>query len=138
MLHLSDEFTEDVEITGPLKLHLFAATSAVDTDFTAKFIHVYPDGRAYNLGDGIIRASGRNFKDTRELVTSGEVYKYEIILGHTSQLIRKGHKIRIDVTSSNFPQFDRNMNTRESYWSRCHRYYSDADDLSPIRLCFVY
>jgi putative CocE/NonD family hydrolase len=101
----------DLEITGPLQLHLFAATSAVDTDFTAKLVHVYPDGRAYNLAEGIICASGRNLTGERELVKPGKVYEYVITLGNTSQLLRRGHRLRIDISSSNFPLFDRNMNT---------------------------
>lgn len=111
LCYTTPEFNDDVEITGPLQLHLFAATSARDTDFTAKLAHVYPDGRAYNLAEGIIRASGRKFGDTREFVTPGEVYEYVITLGNTSQLFRKGHRIRVQISSSNFPQFDRNMNT---------------------------
>ena len=111
LCYTTPELAEDVEITGPLQLHLFAATSVRDTDFTAKLVHVYPDGRAYNLAEGIIRASGRKFGDKRELVNPGEVYEYVITLGHTSQLFRKGHRIRVDISSSNFPQFDRNMNT---------------------------
>jgi putative CocE/NonD family hydrolase len=101
----------DLEITGPLQLHLFAATSAVDTDFTAKLVHVYPDGQAYNLAEGIIRASGRELTGEREAVKPGEVYEYVITLGNTSQLIPRGHRLRVDVSSSNFPLFDRNMNT---------------------------
>jgi len=102
---------EDLEITGPLQLHLFAASSACDTDFCAKLVHVYPDGRAYNLAEGIIRASGRNFGQKRELIEPHEIYEFTITLGHTSQHFPKGHRIRIDITSSNYPLFDRNMNT---------------------------
>jgi uncharacterized protein len=111
LCYTTEEFTEDTEITGPLVLNLFAATSAVDTDFTVKMVHVYADGRAYNLANGMIRASGRSQKDIKDPVIPGEVYKYEIIIGQVSQFVRKGEKIRIDITSSNFPQYDRNMNT---------------------------
>lgn len=111
LCYTTPELKEDIEITGPLQLHLFAATSARDTDFTAKLIHVYSDGRAYNLSEGIIRASDRKLTGRRELVNPDEVYEYVITLGQTSQLFRKGHRIRIDISSSNFPQFDRNMNT---------------------------
>lgn len=102
---------EDIEISGPIQLHLFAATSTRDTDFAAKLVHVLPDGRAYNLAEGILRARGRKFGAQPEFVTPGVVNEYVITLGQTSQLFRKGHCLRIDVTSSNFPQFDRNMNT---------------------------
>ena len=96
---------------GPLVLHLFASTSVRDTDFTAKLIDVYPDGRAYNVADNITRARYRKSVFEPELVTPGEVIEYIINMGHSSQLFRKGHRIRIDISSSNFPAFDRNMNT---------------------------
>ena len=111
LCYTTPELRQDLEVTGPLQLHLFAATSACDTDFAAKLVHVYPDGRAYNLAEGLFRASGRKFGDRPEFVTPGQVNEYVITLGHTSQFFRKGSQIRIDVTSSNFPQFDRNMNT---------------------------
>jgi len=100
---------ENVEITGPLQIHIFASTSAKDTDFTAKLVDVYPDGRSQNLVDGIKRARG--LKSPPEFITPGEVYEYVINLGPTSQMFFKGHRIRIDVSSSNFPMYDRNMNT---------------------------
>ena len=111
LCYTSDELKEDVEITGPLEMHVFAATSARDTDFTAKLIDVFPDGRSYNLVDGIRRARGLKSEEQPELVTPGEVYEYVITMGPTSQLFRKGHRIRIDISSSNFPYYDRNMNT---------------------------
>jgi putative CocE/NonD family hydrolase len=111
LCYTTSELREDVEVSGPLELHLFAATSARDTDFTARLVDVYPDGRSYNIAEGIIRASGRNLTGERELVNPGEVYQYVIGLGNTSQLFRRGHRIRIDISSSNFPAFDRNMNT---------------------------
>ncbi len=111
LCYTTGELAEDVEVSGPLELHLFAATSARDTDFTAKLVDVYPGGRAYNIAEGIIRASGRNLTGERELVNPGEVYEYVIGLGNTSHLFRKGHRLRIDISSSNFPAFDRNMNT---------------------------
>ena len=101
----------DMEITGPLKLHLFASTSVKDTDFTAKLINVYPNGAAYNLAEGQIRTRYRKSLLKPEFVTPGEVVEYEIDLAATSVLFRKGHRIRLDITSSNFPRIDRNMNT---------------------------
>jgi putative CocE/NonD family hydrolase len=111
LCYTSAELKEDVEITGPLEMHIFAATSARDTDFTAKLVDVFPDGRSYNLVDGIRRARGLKSEEQPELVTPGEVYEYVITMGTTSQLFRKGHRIRIDISSSNFPYYDRNMNT---------------------------
>jgi hypothetical protein len=111
LCYTTPELAADVEVTGPLQAHLFAATSARDTDFTAKLAQVYPDGRAYNLAEGLMRASGRTFSEQPQPINPHEVYEYVITLGHTSQLFRKGQRIRLDVSSSNFPQFDRNLNT---------------------------
>ncbi len=111
LCYTSPELKEDAEVTGPLEVRLFAATSARDTDFVAKLVDVYPDGRAYNVAEGIKRARGRKSPSRPEFVTPGEVNEYVITLGNTSQVFRKGHCIRLDVSSSDFPQFDRNMNT---------------------------
>jgi len=111
LCYTTPKLDEEVEVTGPLQAHLFATTSARDTDFAAKLVDVHPDGRAYNVVEGIIRASGRKLNGQRERVTPGEVYEYVISMGDTSQLFRKGHRIRVDISSSNFPMFDRNMNT---------------------------
>jgi len=101
-----------LKLPARLTLHLFAATSARDTDFTAKLIDVYPNGWAYNvINGGIIRARYRKSLFKPELLTPGEVNEYIINLEAVSQLFRKGHRIRIDITSSNFPEYDRNMNT---------------------------
>jgi len=102
LCYTTPELLEDMEVTGPLKIHLFAATSARDTDFTARLVDVYPDGRAYNLVEGIKRARALKSAAHPELVNPGEVYEYVITLGHTSQLFHKGHRIRIDISSSNF------------------------------------
>lgn len=102
---------QDVEVTGPVKLTLWAATSAPDTDFTAKLVDIYPDGYARNLTDGIIRARYRQGTDRPRPITPGEVCEYRIDLWSTSNLFRRGHRIALEVTSSNFPRFDRNPNT---------------------------
>ena len=99
---------EDVEVTGPLQVRLYAATSAADTDFTAKLVDVHPDGRAMGIADGIVRARYREGMDTPLPVTPGEVYEYTIDLGATSQVFPSGHRIRVDIASSNFPCYDRN------------------------------
>jgi putative CocE/NonD family hydrolase len=111
LCYTTAELEEDVEVTGPLEMHLFAATSARDTDFTAKLVDVYPDGRAYNIAEGIKRARGRESVFNPEPVNPGEIIEYTINLGDSSQLFRKGHRVRIDISSSNFPMYDRNMNT---------------------------
>jgi putative CocE/NonD family hydrolase len=104
---------EDLEVTGPLEVILYAASSARDTDFTAKLIDVHPDGRAFNLSEGILRARYRNSRTREELLTPGEVEEYRIQLAPTSNLFKKGHAIRLDISSSNFPRFNRNLNTGE-------------------------
>lgn len=107
----SAPLADDVEVTGPLRVHLNAATSARDTDFTAKLVDVHPDGRAMGIADGIVRARYRAGMDTPLAVVPGDVYGYTIDLGATSQVFRAGHRIRVDVASSNFPCYDRNSGT---------------------------
>jgi putative CocE/NonD family hydrolase len=104
-------FDQEVEIAGPLRLRLSVSTTVVDTDFVAKLTDVYPDGRSYNLGQGIMRLSGRHLNGTKELIEPGQLYEIEVTMGHTAQLFKKGHRIRLNVTSSDFPLYDRNMNT---------------------------
>jgi len=111
LCYTTPAFEQDFEVTGPLVLHLFAATSAVDTDFMAKLCAVLPDGTAYNIAEGCIRARFRKSLLGPELVTPGEVYEYTIDLAATSIVLGKGHRLRLDVTSSNFPHMDRNLNT---------------------------
>lgn len=111
LCYTSEELKEDVEVSGPIQLRLFASTSAVDTDFTAKLTDVYPDGRSYNVAEGIQRARYRNRDGQPSPVVPGQIYEYVIDLGNTSNLFRKGHRIRIQISSSNFPLYDRNMNT---------------------------
>jgi putative CocE/NonD family hydrolase len=102
---------EDVEVTGPITLDLFAKSSAVDTDFTAKLVDVYPDGRAINLTEGILRARYRESTGEAKPIVPGQVYEYKIDMWATSNVFLKGHRIRLEVSSSNFPRFDRNLNT---------------------------
>ena len=81
------------------------------TPVIAKPVDVYPDGRAYDVADGIVRAQYRNSFTEAELLSPGEIVEFVARPGHTSQLFRSGHRIRIDIASSDFPTFDRNMNT---------------------------
>lgn len=108
---------QDVEVTGPIVVHLWASSSALDTDFVARLVDVYPDGYAQNLTDGILRARYRNFAKGEEpsLIEPENAYEYEIDLWATSNLFKKGHRIRLDVTSSNFPRWDRNPNTGHDF-----------------------
>jgi putative CocE/NonD family hydrolase len=102
---------ESLEVTGPVKVVLYASSSATNTDFTAKLVDVYPDGRAIRLCEGIIRASFRNPEDPPSAIQPNKVYKYNISLWSTSNLFKEGHQIRVEISSSNFPRFDRNLNT---------------------------
>ena len=98
-------------VAGPVSLRIWAASSALDTDFTAKLVDLEPGGTAWNLCDGIVRARYRDGFDRVSLLRPGEPVELEIDLGGTANLFRAGHRIRIEVSSSNFPRFDRNTNT---------------------------
>ena len=126
LCYTTPELTADLEVTGPVRLHLFAATSAVDTDFVAKLVDVYPDGAAYNMAEGVLRARFRDGLLSPKPVTPGEIMEYVIDLANTSNVFRAGHRLRLDVTSSNFPRIDRNMNTG-------HRLGEDAQGIPAIQ-----
>ena len=100
----------DMEVTGPISVQLWACSSAPDTDFVARLVDVYPDDRAFNLTDGIIRARYRDGL-TESLLEPGQSYALNIDLWATSNVFKAGHRIRLQVTSSNFPRWDRNPNT---------------------------
>ena len=102
---------KSVEVVGPIKVILYVTTSARDTDFTAKLVDVLPGGEARNLTDGILRMRYRDSLETPQLAKPGEVYKLTIEAGPTANLFEKGHRIRLEISSSNFPRFDRNPNT---------------------------
>lgn len=109
----------ELEITGPIDVKLWASSSAVDTDFTAKLVDVHPPskdfpaGIAMNLEDGIIRARFRNSLEHEDLMKPGEIYEFTIRLYPSSNVFKAGHRIRLDISSSNFPRFDVNPNTGE-------------------------
>jgi putative CocE/NonD family hydrolase len=102
-----------MEVTGWVRAKIFASTSAVDTDFTALLVDVEPSGYARYLADGIVRARYRNSRAKAEPVEPGKVYEYDIDLWVTSNVFKAGHRIRLYVSSSNFPRFNRNLNTGE-------------------------
>jgi len=111
LCYTSGALEHDVEVTGPVRLVLYVTSSAPDTDFTGKLVDVFPDGRALILTDGILRARYReSFSDPVSLVP-GEIYRLEIDLVATANVFGAGHRIRLEVSSSNFPRFDRNTNT---------------------------
>jgi len=111
LVYTSEPLDDDLEVTGYVTLVLHVASSARDTDFTGKLIDVAPDGGARTLTDGILRARYRNGKTTPELLAPGAATRLEIDLLATSNVFLAGHRIRLEVSSSNFPRFDRNPNT---------------------------
>ena len=114
LIYTTPVLTEAVEVTGPLQMKLYAATSAKDTDWTVKLVDVHPDGYAQNIQDGIIRARyNGTIGKSAKLLEPGKVYEYTIDMWATSNVFLPGHKIRLEVSSSNFPRFDRNLNTGE-------------------------
>lgn len=106
-------FAQATEVTGPISLDLYISSSAVDTDFTGKLVDVWPNGFAQNLTEGILRLRYRNSQEKPEFVNPGEIYHISVDLWATSNVFLAGHKLRLEVSSSNFPRFDRNLNTGE-------------------------
>ena len=121
----------NTEVTGPIDVRLWVSSSALDTDFTAKLVDVYPpsddhpDGYHLNLADSIIRARFRGGFDRERLMTPGRVYEVCISLPPISNLFKAGHRIRLDVSSSNFPRFDVNPNTGEPLGRHTHTVKAD-------------
>src|SRR5207302_6967902 len=95
LVYSTPAFTQDTEVTGPVSLELFAKSSAVDTDFTAKLVDVWPNGFAQNLAEGIIRARYRDSREKPEMMTPGQAYKFTIDLWATSNVFKKGHALRL-------------------------------------------
>jgi hypothetical protein len=111
LVYSTPPLEQDLEVTGPVELDLYAKSSAVDTDFTAKLVDVAPNGFAQDLTEGILRARYRESRSTAKPIVPGTIYQYKIDLWSTSNVFLKGHRIRVEVSSSNFPRFDRNLNT---------------------------
>jgi len=109
LVYTSAPLTAPLEVTGPIRFVLYAATSGNDTDFTAKLCDVYPDGTSINLANGIVRGRFRE-EGKEQPLTPGEVYRFDIDMWATSNVFLEGHRIRVQLSSSNFPQFDRNLN----------------------------
>ena len=126
LVYETEPLAEPVEVTGRGVVHLRVASSAVDTDFTAKLIDVYPpsedypDGYDMLINDSIIRCRYRNGFDHEELMEPGEEVEVTILLPPTSNLFAAGHRIRVDVSSSNFPRLERNPNTGEPIGRHTH------------------
>lgn len=117
----TEPLTKDLQVIGPVTVRLYVSSDAVDTDFTVKLVDVYPPSEDFpagfdlNLTDAIVRMSYRNGRTTRELITPGEVYEVVIEPFPTANVFKKGHRIRVDISSSNFPRWDVNPNTGEDF-----------------------
>ena len=143
LVYTSALLEQDLEVTGPLKVVLWAASSAVDTDWTAKLVDVHPCGYARNLADGIVRARYRHGASKAQPLKPGAVEEYVIELGPTSNVFLAGHRIRLEISSSNFPHYDRNPNTgraaasEEDMVSAAQTVYHDAQHPSHILLPII-
>ena len=143
LVYQSPVLEEDVEVTGPVEVTLYASSSAPDTDFTAKLIDVSQSGFAMNLTDGLLRGRFRNSFEKPEPMTPGTVYPFRIDLKSTSNVFKKGHRIRVEISSSNFPRFDRNPNTGHPLGMDAElrearqTIYHDATRASHIRLPII-
>ena len=140
LVYSTEPLEEDVEVTGSAELTLYASSSAPDTDFTGTLVDVHPNGKAIIITEGIVRARFRESYEEPTLIEPGQVYEYRFRLWETSNLFKAGHRIRLEVSSSNFPRFDRNQNTghqpgmdAEVQVAR-QTIYHDADHPSQITL----
>ncbi len=140
LVYTGDLLPSDLECTGRVTAVLSAASSAPDTDFTATLVDVLPDGRAINVTEGIVRARCRESRQSPSLIEPGQVYEYRIDLWEVSWVFKAGHRIRLEVSSSNFPRFDRNTNLggdigRETGFRSAHQtVFHDAQHRSRLIL----
>jgi putative CocE/NonD family hydrolase len=118
LTYTSDDLAGDLCITGPISVALFAASSVQDTDFTAALVDVFPDGHCHLIQEGIVRARFRDSDREPSLIEPGEIYEYSIDLWATSYVLRAGHRMRVEISSSNFNRFDRNLNTGGPFGER--------------------
>jgi len=143
LVYSTPPLAEDTEVTGFISLELYASTSAVDTDFTALLVDVDRSGYARFLTDGIVRARYRESTKQASLITPGTIYKYTIDLWATANVFKAGHRIRLYISSSNFPRFNRNLNTGEDIIGstravRAHQtIYHDRDHASALILPLI-
>jgi len=113
LVYTTPALQHDLEVTGPVSAELYVTSSAADTDFTAKLVDVWPDGFAQNLTEGILRLRYRDSPEKPEMAVPGKIYRVTVDLWATSNVFLAGHKVRLEISSSNFPRFDRNLNTGE-------------------------
>ena len=140
LIYQSEPLREAIEVTGSVEVVLFAASSATDTDWTAKLVDAYPDGRAFNISHALLRGRYRESFDAPRLLEPDRVYEYRFHLHPTSNLFRPGHRIRADISSSDFPNYDRNHNTGGNDWEEVElrparqRVFHDANHASHLLL----
>jgi putative CocE/NonD family hydrolase len=114
LVFTAEPFAKATTVCGPIRVKLSAASSATDTDFTAKLIDVWPQGFAQRLSDGLVRARYREGGEKAALIVPGQVYAYDIDVWNTCQQFGAGHRIRLEISSSAFPKYDRNQNTGDA------------------------
>jgi putative CocE/NonD family hydrolase len=140
LCYTSAPLERDMEVTGPIRAVLYASTDGPDTDWTVKLVDVSPDGYAMNLCDGILRARFHEGFESESLLEPNRIYRYEIDVAATGNLFLEGHRIRLEISSSNFPRFDRNPNTgnelgRDTEMRRARQtVYHDSDHPSHVLL----
>ena len=117
LVYDSEPLQEDLEVTGPVSAVIYLATTGADTDLTGALVDVEPDGKAIILCEGICRGRYRDGTDQPKLMAPGEIYELHIDMWDTSNLFKAGHTIRLELSSSNFPRYDRNLNTGRSITS---------------------
>jgi putative CocE/NonD family hydrolase len=125
LVYSTEKLRREQVVAGPITVRLFASSSAPDTDFTAKLVDVSPDGKAMILGDGIVRARYRDSLTNPSLIEPGKVYEYEIDVWPTAHQFKAGHRIRLEISSSSFPAYDRNPNTGEAFGTSARTQVAD-------------
>jgi putative CocE/NonD family hydrolase len=120
LVYSTPPLTEDISVCGPIKMILYASSSAPDTDFTAKLLDVWENGFAQRLTDGLVRARFRQGMDKPSFIVPNKIYSYEIDLWNTCQTFKKNHRIRVEISSSAFPKYDRNLNTKDELGKTTH------------------
>ena len=143
LVFTSAPLTEPLDVAGSVKVVLHVSSDAKDTDFTVKLVDVAPDGTAYNLDDSILRMRYREGFDRHVWMEDGEVYEIEVGPLSTANVFGVGHRVRLEVSSSNFPRYDRNLNTggdnlTETEWEvATNRIHHGGVTLSRIELPIV-
>jgi putative CocE/NonD family hydrolase len=143
LVYSTPPMSRDLEVTGPVTLEIYAKSSAVDTDFMGKLVDVWPNGFAQNLTEGVLRARFRDSQEKPELMNPGQIYKLNLDMWATSNVFRQGHRLRLEISSSNFPRFDRNLNTglearnTDHFVSATNSIYHDEQHPSALTLPIV-